>query len=381
MTHPKAKNRRTPAAAGLLGLASVLVATAGISLGIAVLAEAARADQATPVSVIGSIAICVFGIGAGSALLGLGILLWRQEQTVRLNGRASQALERLSEALAAEPSIRTSEEGAPPLPAAASDSQLLRRVLEELRQVNAALLLDEDQRRRKRLALEDRQSRELLDEARRASETSRFQDLRRIEERIRGEELDDRRREELLKCVADVEAVARRRDIRSETRRIEDLMSTAAFDTAEEAAAALVRRHPESEEVTALVERVRREHEAYAAERRQALHAEVQEHVTARRWRPALAAARRLLSECPGAPEAEAVSDQMPVLRENAQIEEVRSLRDTARDLIQRHRFGEAVRVADDILSRFPDSLAASELREQLPRLRERAVLEGSPAG
>jgi len=63
----------------------------------------------------------------------------------------------------------------------------------------------------------------------------------------------------------------------------------------------------------------------------------------------------------------------MTTLEENAQIEEVRELRDRIRDLINAQRFGEAHKLALDVVLRFPQTAAAEELRPQLDRLARKA--------
>lgn len=156
--------------------------------------------------------------------------------------------------------------------------------------------------------------------------------------------------------------------------RVEDLMAVSRFEEALEAARRLRDAHPDAKGAQALVERVQREHDAYRNERRARLYGEVEKLVTARRWSKAVEAAEEFLEAYPDASEAELVRVQMDTLRENARIEEVRRCRDRIRDFIERRRFSEAIDLARDVIRDYPDTAAAQELRQQLPRLEQLAA-------
>ncbi|KKK89020.1 hypothetical protein LCGC14_2737320, partial [marine sediment metagenome] len=68
----------------------------------------------------------------------------------------------------------------------------------------------------------------------------------------------------------------------------------------------------------------------------------------------------------PDSPEATHLSAQMQTLRDNARIEEVRELRDQIRDMLERRRYAEAVKVAEEVMDRYPETQAAAELRGQI---------------
>ena len=99
----------------------------------------------------------------------------------------------------------------------------------------------------------------------------------------------------------------------------------------------------------------------------------------ARQWKSALASAQRLLSEYPDSSEADKITAKLPNIRDNSRLEEARQLRDDIRELIERRRYAEAVRIAHDILARFPDTQAAAELRPQVDRLE--ALARGEDPG
>jgi outer membrane protein assembly factor BamD (BamD/ComL family) len=154
-------------------------------------------------------------------------------------------------------------------------------------------------------------------------------------------------------------------------RRVEELMSVSGFATAVAVVNGLLAKHPSSAEAIALLERVRREREAFVDEQRLAMYRKVEKEAFSRRWRDALSAAEELLSAYPDSPEADAVRARMDTLRENARIEEVRRLRDRVSDLISRRQFAQAIEVAKDVIARFPATAAARELHEQMAKLEE----------
>jgi outer membrane protein assembly factor BamD (BamD/ComL family) len=156
--------------------------------------------------------------------------------------------------------------------------------------------------------------------------------------------------------------------------RVEDLMAVSRFEEALESARALRNAHPDARGAEALVQRVQREHDAYRKERRARLYGRVEKMVTARKWRKAVEAAEEFLDAYPDTAEAELVGVQMDTLRDNARIEEVRGYRDRIRDLIERRRFAEAIELAQDVIRDYPDTAAAQELRQQLPRLEQLAA-------
>ena len=96
-----------------------------------------------------------------------------------------------------------------------------------------------------------------------------------------------------------------------------------------------------------------------------------------REWKAALAAATSLIQRYPKSPEAQALRMQLPTLRENAEIQTRQQMETQIRDLIKEHRFDDALRVAHELLDQYPDSPQAGVLRDQLPRLEEKAAAMG----
>lgn len=261
----------------------------------------------------------------------------------------------------------------PPAPASLAGQAELREILVQLAELNANLLLTDDERRAKHLrrravAVEQAQAR-----ADRALAAFDLPTAEAALEDLTRAGADGDAAATLRRRIEQARAEAERRDVEEATRRCHDLMALASFDSAREAAEEAVVRHPRSPAAAALLDRVRREASAFSEEQRRRLYADVERAAGARQWRAALQAAQALVERFPGTAEADAVAARLEMLRDNAQIEQVRELRDRIRDRIRRQRFAEALALAEQVVEEYPHTAAAEELRGQIDRLRERA--------
>ncbi|MCE5278943.1 MAG: hypothetical protein ABFD92_18660 [Planctomycetaceae bacterium] len=161
--------------------------------------------------------------------------------------------------------------------------------------------------------------------------------------------------------------------------RAEDLMALGHFDQAEAAVRQLLQVHTGFEPAERLLERIKRESDIYHREMRLRMKREVEKQSEARQWRQAVVAGRKLIDAYPDSHEARQLALRMDTLEDNARIEEVRELRDQIRDMLDRRRYVEAVKVAEDVMERFPETQAAAELRGQIGRLRGLARGENLP--
>jgi len=377
MNEPPAQGPRPPAAPTilifLLAVFAALTAAGGLFAAVAWLLAAARAGAVNLPVVIQSACLLLGGASAGSLLWALSYVLRRYHWTSMLQ---RQILASLQERLG--PRAATPARGYDDDSSSETDTRLLRSILAKLEDLGDTMLLSETQketkRRRRQAALADN----LAEESDLALVDG---DLSRATEAVRrlGEHVpDDERLDDLQRRLDTARAAAEAEDLKLRIRTIEDLMATAAFDEAKKAAQELLAAHPAAVEAIAIMDRLKREADAFQAEQRRRLLAEVERHAGARQWRPAFGAAKRLVEAYPGCAEAEMVTAQMPTLRDNARIEETRQLRDGIGDLISRKRFAEAVEVAEDLIRRFPQTRAAADLRKQMPKLLQRAAETGT---
>jgi len=160
------------------------------------------------------------------------------------------------------------------------------------------------------------------------------------------------------------------------TTRIEDFMSAGRFDEARKIGLQLQESFPDDPDVQRQMERIDRESQAYQQDQVQRLYRKVQGQAKQRHWQAALEAAEQLQRQVPRSPESQLVEVIMETLRDNARLERVRELRDGIRDLIARRRYGEALELARQVVSDYPETAAARELSAQMDRLEARAQQE-----
>jgi outer membrane protein assembly factor BamD (BamD/ComL family) len=110
------------------------------------------------------------------------------------------------------------------------------------------------------------------------------------------------------------------------------------------------------------------------AELRARLMAQAQECVNKRDWAAAVQHAHSLIQRFPRTPEAQALRMQLPTLRENAEIKERQQMEAEIRELVHQQRFDNAVRAARQLVEQYPHSPQAEVLRQQLPKLEEKAA-------
>lgn len=248
------------------------------------------------------------------------------------------------------------------------DPAELRALLREIRDV---LLLPQDQRVRRYQMLLEAEFNRRIAAADRFLESRDFhrarEELTALTERF---EMDDRIREarNRLENAADE---AREKDITTAATRIQDLMGLARWDEAQHLAREVADKYPAASEPAAMLERVSRERRLFEQRHRQRMLDEIQQFVHQRHWREAAEGTRKFLEMFPGDIEATPLREQLKTLDANAEIQTRQQLEVQYKDLIQQHRYWDAVGLARRIVAEFPMSPQANALRGQIPRLEE----------
>ncbi len=246
----------------------------------------------------------------------------------------------------------------------------LTELIRELRDIS---LLNDDQRRA-RLEAHGREVAQGLrrDVPRLIREHSWATARLRIEEaRMRFPNVDAW--DELAKQVENARVQVESHDIQSATRQVEDLSSLGAWDRAGEVVRELLDRHPDSQKARALALRVNEAREKLALEQRSRLMAQAQDAVHKRDWLAALRLAEDIINRYPRTPDAEALRLQLPTLRENAETRRRQDMEARIREMISKGQYPEAVRVARELISTYPGSPQARALKSQMERLEARA--------
>ncbi|MBL7133892.1 MAG: hypothetical protein ISS78_07330 [Phycisphaerae bacterium] len=367
------------ALAVLMVILSVLFLAGGVIAFLAQLAAAREAgEEMTRETVIPALAWLAVSVTAASVLWALAYLVRREYETSILlrnilnRLRAGQDDQLPLTGATAEPQQQATGGEQP------HRTELLQQIAAQLAELKTDLMLSPEQLAIKRSRHLESRAKELSDQARAAIENGAFGEAEQALARFADEVPGDKRCDELRELLDRTREEALARDLKEHLQRVEDLMAVADFDRAEQEARKFAEAHPSCDEAAELLQRAVREGEAYKTDIRQKIYKEVQRLAKARQWRAALVAARKLMETCPNTHEANSIALQMTTLEENARIEEVRQLRDEIRDMIERRRYAEAIKIAKDVMERFPRSRFAGELKGQIDRLRELAAGDGA---
>jgi len=366
----------------VLQVLGVGLVSGGLAMGGVVLHTAPRGSGPSGMAIVTALSLLIAGTAGGAVLWALGWLVRHQHETADVRERLLRALEGGRGGAAAHGSRHATGSGPvslaeAELAEAESSSELLQRLLGEIMEMNANLLMSQDQREAKGRQRQERLAREVTGAFAAALVEHAFARAETCIKQFEDDLPDDDRVAEMQSRLAEARKVAEARDVEDATRRANDLMAVSSFVEAQQTADGLLLAYPSSEAAGTLVDRVQRESKAFFREQRQRLYAEVQRNADARRWRKALDAARQLVETYGDSTEADEARAMLATLEGNARIEEVRQLRDRIRDMIKRRRYAEAVNTAREVLHRFPDSQAANDLRGQMARLEELAAEEG----
>lgn len=248
------------------------------------------------------------------------------------------------------------------------------RLLRTIHEVRDVALLDDDQRHQR-------------------SEQERVELIRNLQTRVpqllqRHEWVEARRRitdaqqrfpntQEIEKLAADVESTvvqAESRDVEQATREINDLIALGAWDRVNARVRELLAKHPNSPGARSLVERITHERDRAQLRERSRLMAQAQSATDARNWTEAIRLAEELVERFPSSIEADALRQQLPTLRSNGEVQVRQKMENEIRQLLLEERFTEALAVARTLIERYPSSPQADALRDQLAKLEQRAA-------
>ena len=259
-----------------------------------------------------------------------------------------------------------------------ADPALNERVLALLEEIREVSLMNDEQRQvRLQQHLETRR-RTSLDQAYLCFRAGRWaqadQLLSNLETHFAGDAAVKQARGEFhrLHAAAETEAFLQTEQ------RVRDLAQVNSWDRAIATANEFVNNFPASVEGRHLLTEVCRSFDASRDAAFQRMYEQVQANVDRRLWRAALADAQRLLEEFPNHARANRVRQQLKAISGNAEIEERQEHEVRIQLLVKNRRFAEAVAVAEEVVRRFPDSPQANALEERLPQLRDLAEHGGN---
>lgn len=254
------------------------------------------------------------------------------------------------------------------------DSLQAETLIELIRELRDISLLS-DQERAKRLEAQSRSlAADLEREVPALLREHKWREARRRVQEARTRYPNAPQFEALEQQIEAARSAVENRDIEHAERQISDLFALEAWDRAAEVVRELLERHPDSARANALATSVRIRYEKSQAEQRARLMAQAQEATRERDWNVALRAAMTLIDRYPKSVEAESLRLQIPVLQANAEIQTRQRIEARIRELVKERRYDEAVRMAHEVITRYPNSPQAEALRAQIPKLEERAA-------
>ncbi|RPI58361.1 MAG: hypothetical protein EHM48_10235, partial [Planctomycetaceae bacterium] len=330
-----------------LSILAAFLAIAGLAAAIFDLVVASLTDGIALFIIVRSACWFVGGMTGGAVLWAMVSIVKLQYELALLTQQAIDAKERNATTTGSVAHVDPRE------------LEMLSLIREELAEVNVNLILSDAQREAKRSRQQGALAEQLTSQIAAALEGNQFSQAQAMLDRLAAQVPDSPAVAEYQQRLDAICRASRKADIDTTVVRVKELMAAASFDAAQTTANQLAARYPESPDAADLAEMVRREGEAFLAERRRRMYLEIGHFAELRRWRQAQTAAHKFLDAYPDCSEAELVRAQYATIRDNAQLEEVRELRDQIRDLINRRRFPAALDMARDVVSRFPHTAAA----------------------
>ncbi len=153
--------------------------------------------------------------------------------------------------------------------------------------------------------------------------------------------------------------------------RIRGWVGSNRWDMVEPLVAKLELQYPDDRGVVDYVRQIRREMQSWHHEELQNLIGQLKDASDHRQWRRASLIAQQLLEKYPDDKLVEKLRSELPTLRKNADLQEVKDLEAQFKELLQRRRYDEAFPIAQKVIDEHPETAVANELVKMLPKLQE----------
>jgi tetratricopeptide (TPR) repeat protein len=361
---------RTRLIGGALDVGGTMLAFAALAWAVLRFWQIFGAETVSPVDAAQTVVLTLLGLGAAAFFFSAGEATRKLEDLSELlRGSASAP-----ESAAGPVAFRSDQEHGGPTVA---ERQTMLELVGLMREVRDISLLSDEQRSARVAAQADDLSRRLQREVpellRQHKWFAAFKRVRAARERFPTLEVWD----ELAKQIQAVRGQVESRDIEAATRQVNELTALSAWDRAQDVARDLLERHPKADGAIEIARRVRVQRDKAEAELRARLMAQAQGSTDKHEWPDALNAARSLIERFPNSAEAEALREQLPILEANAEVKSRQLMEANIRELVTQRRYEEAVRLARQLIARYPNSPQAGVLHDQLPRLEEKAAALG----
>jgi hypothetical protein len=247
------------------------------------------------------------------------------------------------------------------------------QVVKLLQNINENTLLDEAGRRQKYEYLAHQERKRIFTDIDRLVQDREWAQAKALLEGLRQRFPGNVEVEEYTRQVEELRKQAFNEDLAQTRRRIADLVAISAWDKAIRQTEMLLEKHPDMPAAKELQLHLRAERNKFRDEQIKRMYADIQRSIGKKRWNEALQVCRQLLDKYPDSVEAETLYNQLPTLETNAEIEKRQELEEHIKDLIHRRNFIQAVELARYVLEHYPSSPQANALRKQIDKLEELA--------
>lgn len=159
-----------------------------------------------------------------------------------------------------------------------------------------------------------------------------------------------------------------------------DHLALSAWDRALETARSFALQYPDSAKGKAFAERIVQQRQEYVERTAGELFDEVRSNTEQRSWRRAYDAAKRLMEKCPDHPRANTIKGQLNILKENAETEQRNAMESRIKEMIRAKRYPEALELAEELTSVFPNSPQAKIAQQLIEKLQQHLQNEAPAA-
>jgi hypothetical protein len=323
----------------------------------------------------GSWTILTGTIGLGLQLLGfaaiIGAILLHMWTRPSLIWPADR--EPLITAIDDEPRIAEAPVASQPDRDLANLSQSINLAVEQLKEIKENTLLDDRAKKNKREQFAEFDRKSVFVEIDRLARTHEWARAKTLLDGLQHKYPDHADVRQAFESLEQLRKQAFKDDVARTKKTIHDFMAISAWDRAAAHAEVLLEKHPDMNEPKELLAHVFTERQKFREEHLKRISNDVQQSINRKRWSDALQGGRQLIDKYPDSVEAEALRNQLETLETNTEIEKRQQLEEQIKDLIHRRKFVQALELAKHVIETYPGSPQAQALRAQTVKLEELA--------
>ncbi|MFA5865956.1 MAG: hypothetical protein WC975_14885 [Phycisphaerae bacterium] len=306
----------------------------------------------------------------GLILIALGTIIFSMVRLIRMTAESERIRESFNTLLS-----QNIKSISGPTELVSQDTERLQLQLDQanklLQEINENTLLDETSRRQKYEFLAHQERKRIFNDIDRLVQDREWAQAKVL---LEGMLTKYPANPEVLGYINRIEDLRKRafNEELIQTRKIiTDLVAISAWDKSIRQAESLMEKHPDMPAAKELMLHVRAERNKFREDQIKRMYADIQRSIGKKRWNDALQIGRQLTDKYPDSVEAEALREQLKTLETNAEIERRQELEEQIKDLVRRRNFIQALELARYVIEHYPTSPQATALRGQIDKLEE----------